>query len=264
MGPIALVGFLSLVFLLTYSLKGRQKKGLIFLAFPFTYFLYVGSWHVKFIRYMVPLLPFLALASAWFLVKITEYKKNIGLMLIGFFGLISIVWTTAFFTIYTRESTRITASKWIYQNIPPGSKILGEHWDDGLPTKIKPNYPSQYQIEQLTIYEPDNQEKIKYYAEKLSQSDYLIINSRRLYGTLMNLPEKYPITSRYYHLLFNDQLGYQKMAEFTSYPSFFAIKIIDDSSEETFQVYEHPKIIIFKNTASLDKEKYLNIISSER
>ena len=209
---------------------------------------------------MDPLLPFLIIAASYLLILIVNRLKNIGVALIFSFSIITILWALAFFSIYTREQTRITASKWIYQNIPSRSKILGEHWDDGLPIPLNSFNPNVYNAEQLTIYEPDNQEKINYYAEKLSKANYVIINSKRLYGTLMYLPEKYPITSKYYSLLFNGKLGYEKIAEFTAYPSILGIDINDDTNEETFQVYDHPKVMIFKNRNMFSYQEIKDII----
>lgn len=253
-GPVAILGFIAFLFLIFLAIKKRDKHLLIFLSFPILYFAYIGSWYTKFIRYMVPLIPFIILSTAWFLVEIQKKWHLLGKIILTLALFSSLLWSIAFFSIYTKESTRITASRWIYQNIPKESKILGEHWDDGLPIDLPPNHPNDYKIEQLTIYEPDSQQKIDYYAEKLSGSDYIIINSRRLYGTLIYLPEKYPITSRYYQLLFGDQLGYTKVTEFSSYPEILGVKINDDSAEETFQVYEHPRVMIFKNTKHFSKE----------
>lgn len=260
LGFLALGGFLGIAILFFLAIKNKDKRLLLFLSFPLIYFAYVGQWHTKFIRYMLPILPFLILSASWFLYWLREKSKALGTLLIILTLPFTLVWSLAFFSIYTRESTRITASKWIYQNIPQGSKILTEHWDDGLPLSLIRNHPSQYAIEQLTVYEPDNQLKLVYYAQKLSQSDYLVINSRRLYGTLINLPEKYPLTSRYYQLLFTEKLGYAKVAEFTSYPSFLGIAINDDASEETFQVYDHPKVIIFKKITNLTQRQLENIL----
>lgn len=255
MGPVALFGILGIISLLIAALKTKDRKILILLSFPIAYFLYVGSWHTKFIRYMVPILPFLAISAAWILLTIHKRWRMMGMVLTRLTCFTTLLWSLAFFSIYTRESTRVTASKWIYQNIPQGAKILQEHWDDGLPIHIEGYRSSKYELEQLTIYEPDNEAKIQYYAEKLSEADYIVINSRRLYGTLMYLPEKYPITSRYYELLFNGALGYQKVAEFSSYPSLFGIEINDDKSEETFQVYDHPKVLVFQNLYHFSFEK---------
>lgn len=262
MGPAAFLGILGTTWLLVLAVKKRSKKLLTTLSFPLIYFFYAGSWHTKFIRYMVPVLPFLAISAAWFLFEIHKHWKTTGKILIGLACLTTSLWALAFFSIYTRESTRITASKWIYQNIPRGSKILGEHWDDGLPVGLGNQNPDtyRYDIEALTIYEPDNAAKIEHYAQKLSTTNFIIINSRRLYGTLMYLPEKYPITSRYYQFLFNGKLGYQKMAQFTSYPSLFGLKIRDNKSEETFQVYDHPKVLIFKNQKKLSKNEIRQVL----
>lgn len=260
-GPVAILGFIAFLFLIFLAIKKRDKHLLIFLSFPILYFTYIGSWYTKFIRYMVPLIPFIILSTAWFLVEIQKKWHLLGRIILTLALFSSLLWSIAFFSIYTKESTRITASRWIYQNIPKESKILGEHWDDGLPIDLSPNHPNQYKIKQLAIYEPDDFKKVEYFAQELSQTDYIIINSRRLYGTLMNLPEKYPITSRYYELLFSGQLGYQKIAEFSSYPTVFSKTINDDSTEETFQVYDHPKVIIFKNNGRFSSQVIKNILS---
>lgn len=260
-GPLALLGLLGTVFFVLTAFRKRDKKMLILLAFPTIYFLYVGSWHTKFIRYMVPFLPFLVIFASWFLIEIQKRFKLAGTVLIGLTTIVTLLWTLAFFTIYTKPSTRIVASEWIYQNISPGAKILTEHWDDGLPVDLSFNNPAEYQTEALTLYEPDNQQKINYYAVKLSTADYVVINSRRLYGTLINLPEKYPLTSRYYQLLFSGQLGYDKVAEFSSYPEVFGLEINDDLSEETFQVYDHPKVLVFKNNQHLSSNELRKVLN---
>ncbi|MBI4028991.1 MAG: glycosyltransferase family 39 protein [Candidatus Blackburnbacteria bacterium] len=264
MGLTAGLGVMGIIILALFALKNKDFKKLIFLSFPITYFAYVGSWYTKFVRYMVPILPFLCLTAAWLLVVICRKYKFLGKTLITFFLLTTAFWGLAFFSIYTRSQTRIVASQWIYENIPEGAKILGEHWDDGLPLPLPDNNPSYYSIEQLTIYEPDSSDKIDYYADRLNTADYIIINSRRLYGTLINLPEKYPITSRYYQFLFSDQLGYKKVAEFSSYPQLFGLKIDDDKSEETFQVYDHPKVIIFSNQHTKTKKQIISLLSEQK
>lgn len=260
LGPAAIPALLGIPFLFFYAFKKRNPVILILLSFPTIYFLYVGAWHTKFIRFMLPLLPFLIIIASWFLSEVKKRFKLAGILLISFMCLITCLWAIAFFTIYTKEQTRITASRWMYYNIAANSKILGEHWDDGLPVSISFFNPSAYRIEQLTIYDPDNEQKINYYAEKLATADYIVINSRRLYGTLIHLTEKYPITSRYYTLLFGDKLGYEKVAEFTSYPALFGIEVNDDASEETFQIYEHPKVMIFKNISRLSPKAIEQIL----
>ena len=263
MGPVALSAVLSLFVLLFVGLKKRNKKILTLLVFPIAYFLYVGYWYTKFVRYMVPILPFLAIMAGWGLDKLIIKTKTFGKIIAFIFLTVTLFWGLAFFNVYLQTSTRITASQWIYQNIKPNSKILIEHWDDGLPVTLKDKNPSIFQIDQLTIYEPDNEEKINYYAQALADSDYLIINSRRLYGTLMFLPEKYPLTSYYYQLLFSGQLGYNKVAQFSVYPQLLGLTINDDQAEESFQVYDHPKVMIFQNVKDLTQAELKTILSQQ-
>lgn len=247
MGPVALLAIIGFIILFVKMLLQKNAKLFVFLSFPLSYFAYIGVWHAKFIRYMEPLLPFLIIAASYLLISISRKFKNIGWGLVFSLTLITILWALAFFSIYTRPQTRISASVWIYKNIPPNSKILTEQWDDGLPVPVDNFNPGIYQTTSLAMYDTDNQAKINYLAQNLSQADYIIFNSRRLYATLIRLTGKYPITSKYYKLLFAGKLGYVKVAQFTSYPSILGLQINDDLSEETFQVYDHPKVIIFKN-----------------
>jgi len=255
---------LGFVFVLFEAIRRKNKALLIFSLFPLFYFLYVGSWHTKFIRYMVPIIPFLLIASSILLIKIRSRFRVLGNLLIGVTVFATIIWALAFFSIYTRPQTRIVASEWAYYNIPNGAKILTEQWDDGLPVPLGQFSPARYQITPLAMYDTDNLNKINYLSSNLSNSDYLIFNSRRLYGTLIHLTDKYPITSQYYKLLFEGKLGYKEVAEFTSYPSILGFEINDDSSEETFQVYEHPKVIIFKNAKRMSINQYITILKNAK
>lgn len=265
LGPVALFSVFGFIVLPFVSDRENTPKLLLFFPFPTVYFLYVGSWYTKFIRFMVPILPFLIIAASFLLFYLQSKKRLIGNLLIFLVLSLTFLWALAFFSIYRQEQTRIVASKWIYQHIPSDSRILGEHWDDGLPVSLSHlNLTSyRYRIEQLTIYEPDNEEKIRYYAEELFDSDYIVINSRRLYGTLIHLDDKYPLTSRYYQLLFSGGLGYEKVAEFASYPSLLGIKIKDDSSEETFQVYDHPKVMIFAKTTPMSRDRLTEVLAGD-
>lgn len=153
--------------------------------------------------------------------------------------------------IYSHPITRVSASSWIYENIPPGSVIANEHWDDPLPLHLPGKTPQSFTGEMLPLYDPDTPEKWEKINALLTNIDYLILSSNRLYGSIPKVPERYPLTSRYYQDLFSGKLGFKKTAEFSSYPCFppgqnYLFCFNDDSSEEAFTVYDHPKVIIFK------------------
>jgi len=199
--------------------------------------------------------------------------------------IIFLLWPVAFISIYSRPHSRVTASEWIYQNIPPGSSLAVEHWDDGLPLPLS-RYPNfEYQHIQLPLYDPDSPAKWQEIATKLDQTDYVLLTSNRLYGSITGLPGRYPATSRYYQLLFDGALGFAKIAEFTSRPNLpvpfiklcltpslvrygwiarkvqdcpaTGLNIVDDYGDETFTVYDHPKVIILQKINPADYLKLL-------
>lgn len=255
--PFAVIGFLTYLFV---GIKSKKFILLIFLSFPLIYFAYVGSWHTKFIRYMMPIIPFLLILGSALLVDIRQRKTKLGNILITFILITTNLWAIAFFNIYTLPQTRIQASYWIYQHIPYGSTTLTEQWDDGLPVGINQYNQGLYKSIGMAIYDTDNETKLTYYGTTLSQADYIILNSRRLYGTLIHLNKLYPLTSKYYTYLFAGKLGYKEVADFASYPKLFGLEINDDLSEETFQVYDHPKVRIFKNAQHYSAEQIEQIL----
>lgn len=242
--PFAIGGFLLYIFL---AIKTRKPFLIIFLSFPLIYFLYVGSWHTKFIRYMMPVIPFFIITGSALLLDLRKKWVRFGNILITFLVLTTNLWAVSFFSIYTVPQTRIQASYWIYNHVPFGSRTLTEQWDDGLPIGIGQYNQGMYGSIGMANYDADNQTKLQYFGTTLANADYLFLNSRRLYGTLIHLTKEYPLTSKYYKYLFAGELGYKEVATFTSYPNLLGLQINDDLSEETFQVYDHPKVRIFQN-----------------
>ncbi|KKP61383.1 MAG: Tetratricopeptide [Candidatus Roizmanbacteria bacterium GW2011_GWC2_34_23] len=243
LGPI--FSILSIVGLYQIS----KSKNILFLIFYFLYFLAIGRSAVKFMRYMLPLYPFFALLAGYGLYKIYERNKLFAYMLVTCI----LLWSFTFINIYSLPHTRIAATEWILKNVPEGAAIATEHWDDGMPLYGGEKYLRQ----ELTLYDqPDGENKWKILDEKLRKTDYIIIASNRLYIPLQKLNDCkkykscYPITSKYYQKLFSEKLGFKKVAEFTTYPKLeignWKLEIRDDVADESFTVYDHPKIMIFK------------------
>jgi len=200
-------------------------------------------------RYMLPLYPFLAILAGYGLYKLYElYKLLAYILIIAIFS-----WSFMFMNIYSQPHTRISATEWILKNIPKGSTLTTEHWDDGLPLYGGENY----KFEELTLYDqPDDEVKWQILNEKLKRTDYIIIASNRLYVPLQKLSDCnkfkscYPLTVQYYQKLFSGLLDFKKVAEFSVYPKLeignWKLEIRDDVADESFTVYDHPKIMIFK------------------
>lgn len=246
--PLSLIG-------LVIILKGFKEKKkinyiyLFILIYPIIYFFWAGSWHDKFSRYYILLFPFL---SVWASIALVKFNKSIILVLI----FLIVANGALYLNIYIKPHTRVAASTWIYQNIPTQSSIAGEHWDDGLPLPLPANLGKQYKIIQLPVYESDSLEKISNLSIALSQNDYFVISSRRVYYSILVNSKQYPYTSKFYKLLFEGKLGFKLVEKFINYPLYFS----DDFADESFQSYDHPPVLIFKNERRFNHDEIFNLI----
>lgn len=264
-GPIVPLGFIGLLVMIFFIVKKRFPMNyVLFTIFPIVYFGWSGSWYAKFARYNVPFLPFVTIAAAWLMVRVFQkLPKNrlysfIRLFVYSIICLSTVGWGLANFSVFLRPQTRMEASKWIYANIPDGAQLYTEHWNDGLPIDLPVN--KHFNRQNLDVYDEDTISKQLYYAAKLAHGDYIILSTRRIWGTMPNLTEKYPLTSLVYQKLLSGELGYTEVATFTSYPQLFGWEINDDSAEESVQVFDHPIVRIFQNTETLTPDEYLEIL----
>ncbi len=263
LGPIlGVVVLFSLVSFVRELVRERKPNylvlSLIWVAFLF---IFQGVQFVKTMRYFLPIYPHLALLAGSFLssrLKNGWQKLAVALLLV--------IYPLMFINIYSHPHTRVQASEWIFKNVSPGKILSCEHWDDCLPLPLSGYQSIRYQTEMLSLYDPDTKEKWLKISQQLEKIDYLILSSNRLWGSIPEVSERYPIAARYYQLLFSDRLGFEKVAEFTSYPKLqilnFKWQIVDDWAEEAFTVYDHPKVMIFKNIQKFSQKELLEQLFS--
>jgi len=258
--PLGLASFIGFAWVIFRLLRRKSPPGeIVILAWVLPYFIINGSFMVKFMRYMLPIIPFLCLFGALFLEHLSGKIRHISLA--PFVLIPTALWALAFVNgVYGQTHPWIEASRWIYRNIPPGSTIAVEHWDDELPKLIKGEPYPGYRHLVLPLYEEDTPQKFSIIKETLRQADYIIIASNRLYGSIPRLPFRYPMTIRYYELLFAEKLGFEKVAEFSSYPRLGPWVIPDDKADESFTVYDHPKPIVFKKVRDLTDEEWEKLL----
>ncbi|HEY8491830.1 MAG TPA: DUF2298 domain-containing protein, partial [Dehalococcoidia bacterium] len=275
MGPalgVAAVG--GAAFAAWELVRRRRLAHLVPLTWAAGYFAWVGDDFATTLRYFLPIYPALTLLAAGGLVRLVDAAAGLparpaalrpaartaavaagAAVLAG-----TVLWALAFSSIYGRPVTRVEASQWIYRHVPPGSAVTNELWDDGLPLPMPEGSPAAYRSVQMTPFDPDTPEKRSRLLAQLNEADYIVLSSNRAYGTIMRLPLRYPLTSRYYELLFSGELGFEKVAEFTSYPSLLGVTIPDDAAEEAFTVYDHPKVLIFRKTPAFSPERAAGLL----
>lgn len=228
-----------------FSKKTNRLQALLVLGvmvWLISFFIYQSTRFGKTLRYFLIIYPYLTIFAGFALSKIK--KKSILLI----FLISSLIWPLMFIAIYFKPHSRITASKWIYQHLPENAVIATELWDDPLPLHI-PDQNKKFEIIQLAVFDPDTPAKWNKINQQLAAADYYILSSNRAWGSISQVPKKYPIASKFYKYLFEEKLQFIKLIEFNSYPSLtylgIPFKINDDGAEEAFSVYDHPKVIIF-------------------
>ncbi|MFI5197705.1 MAG: DUF2298 domain-containing protein [Thermoanaerobaculia bacterium] len=224
----------------------------VFASFFVPYVLLTCTFEVKFPRYLLPVYPLLALwAAAWLTERAERGRTGRVLRAVVVGG--TAVWALAFATIYTRPHSFAAASLWFHEHVPDGAHVLEQEWDEGFPFAFPGRPAERYKVVQFPFYENDSPEKMAKLARALADTDWVVLQTKRLYGAVTRAPEKYPFTNRAFRLLFAGDLGYTLERDFTSRPSVFGIPVPDELADESFTVYDHPKVLLFENTKRLSE-----------
>jgi len=291
--PLGLVAWGGLAVALLMAALRRRKADVLLLMWVVPYFAVVGAFDVKFLRYMLPITPFLLLFGARALVgfhRVAQVAREAADAFGGWTrralaaaprvaaGVVIVIlaattlYAAAFSAIYTRPHPAVEASRWIRANVPAGAVVAKEHWEEGIPDL------GDYRNIELGLYEPDNATKRDILARQLAEADLVVFYSNRLYGTIPRLPDRYPMSSRYYQLLFDGDLGFELAYTAVSYPTLAGVSLVDDTftrpgltppaplrdyqpspvsinmgyADESFTVYDHPKVMVFRNVRRMD------------
>lgn len=259
--PVSIVLLIGIGWIIS-NLKSKNHELIVILFWVIGFFVYQSVQVAPTLRYFIFLYPFLAIFAALGMEKVISYVLSVRrtkfecYMLYVICFMLLIIWPIMFSSIYLKKHTRVEASEWIYKNLPSNSVILGESWDDSLPLGVIDNYGKQFISNQLPVVDPDTPEKWQKMNEMLDSSDYYVLSSNRGWGSITTVPKKYPQMSKFYiELLDNKNPNYKKIKEFTSYPSLSYLGIPfffpDQWSDENFTVYDHPKVIIYKNEKNI-------------
>ncbi|MFO0703839.1 MAG: hypothetical protein U0525_03900 [Patescibacteria group bacterium] len=245
-------------------------------------------WYAKWTRFIAPIYPIIYLFVVFGIFYILNSLKKIKFTKIAIQGIF--VWIIVaisvqglgYLTIYKESDVRYVASNWIVNNIPNGATVLSETAnviDVPIPDpRGSFKMPDGYHINYISFDFYNIDENLALYTDYkqyLKEADYIFVPSRRIFynhtcidektGKFIStrhsplkcamLAQKYPYLKEYYENLFSGKFGFQKVAEFTSYPriSLFGKTIWefpDEEAEETFTVFDHPVIRIYKRISA--------------
>ncbi|MGC9335336.1 MAG: hypothetical protein ACP5JJ_14370, partial [Anaerolineae bacterium] len=278
--PVGVAAWIGLALLLAGWLRRGGWAAALILAWTGAYFAAAGLLHAKPMRYMLPLVPVLCALAAC-LPTYLEWQGGrnrvtgrvgrwLAVAAYATFLASSLIYALFYVRIYAEPHSWIAASAWIYRHVPVGSTLAVEHWDTTLPLPLavdgQDRRIEEYDVRMLALYdEPDNPEKWERLAADLAESDYVIIASRRLYGSIASLSDRYPLATGYYEQLFAGELGFELVGEFVRGPAWLNPRVppLPGAAptllrpDESLVVYDHPRALIFRNSRHLPVEELL-------
>jgi hypothetical protein len=226
---------------------------LMLVAFVLTVFFYFSVRFAHVGRYLLPLMPFLALAAACPLIALRRARREVFWSAASLLLAATSLYALAFRHIYTEPNTRVAATAWIVRNVPAGKTIANEHWDDSLPLD---GPAQQYKGIQLPVFDADDETKLRKLYDGLASTDYYNLSSPRAWRTIGRLPDRFPLMVRFYRQLFAGNLGFERAAGFRSEPELFGVRLHDIDAEEAFWVYDHAPVAIFRKIRSLSWARF--------
>ncbi|MCZ6635499.1 MAG: glycosyltransferase family 39 protein, partial [bacterium] len=226
----------------------RRPEDLILVLTSTVYFLIVGLFYDKPIRYFVILGPFFALLAARLL---TLRTRGLTLGIAVAVCAYTLAYATAFVSIYTRPDSRVQAARWIHRHTPEKAAVLFERGHNSLAGLISNTRNTHLfmDIEQeLYTAQNDSLSQNGDYlacleAEYLSKTDYLLLSDDRLPLAKARLAAK-----RYYQALFDGTLGFTHVKTFAMKPTLFGIVLDDTHTDLNGRRYDHPTTYIFRRT----------------
>ncbi len=258
LGPsILIIGLLGFMLFILHFIKKPQITLLLLLTTFILFFGFNGILFAKWTRFLAPTFPFFAIFASFFLDKLYSKNRFVSNLLTVILLTTTVVWTIAFFSIYLRDDIRVTASKWIEENINNNSTFLvegGNMVDIPIAGEFKKISLDFYSLEQ------DANTRLKI-AEALEQTDYFLVQSRRVFLNHQRLPEQFPETASFYNVLFNGSLGFKQIKQFDSFPSILGFKINDEQAEETWSVFDHPAIRVYQKERRYLTNEYRQILN---
>jgi hypothetical protein len=273
LGPLlALLGLAGVVWLL----MRRDKAAAVVAIFPIVYFAAAGRTIAPFIRYAIPLVPAMALTAGILSAAWLRRSPNrlLPRVIVGGAVLTTFLYALAFMNVYRQPDARLQASQWLIENVPPDSKILIEPsqntppigayltatnfyhdyvlWGGTQVSQARRERRDYYHLFTFDVYQylyasrhPDDAKRA-YIASRLAEVDWIVIDDTYVqWYQHLPVPEN-GVVRQYYQDLFDGKLGFARVKTFKVYPELFGLTINDDSAEQTFRHFDHPRVFIFR------------------
>ena len=263
-----ILGFLKLFFEIIKKPLPKwtlHDKSWILIIFSFLNLLIPNSLlFAKWTRFVSPTFVYFPFFTVYFL-SFPNHKQKLKYVTSKIFLFLTIIssaiWFSMFFSIYLGKDVRIKATDWVKDNIPAGSIIFTETGNT-----LEVPLTGSYSKIPFDFYHLEENPRLKtQLISDLARSDYFIIQSRRIYMNHERFPDKFPTVSNFYSALFSEKLGFAEIIRFNSFPKLeigdWRLEIGDEIAEETWSVFDHPTIRIYKKIHPLAPTEYEKILN---
>lgn len=113
-----------------YAIYKYSKKNILIILFPLLYYFLIWKMGQPFERYVLPLVPFMSIISAWFIVEFSnnvfkrKFIRSFAILLITLVALsVSVLKVTYSDYLMVKKDNRKIAQEWIETHLPEGTKI---------------------------------------------------------------------------------------------------------------------------------------------
>ena len=233
-----------------YALRRRTIPETLMVSWCVLYFLTIGGLHTKYVRYLLPLLPFLCLLVAHLCAGIWRWNRYLGGVITGGLVLYTSLYGLAFARIYQREDSRIQAARWVAAQVPAGARIGVEGGCFSLQSLISEARHAKRPLQVSTLFGSRGylscRTAVDYLQEQVRELDYIAVVDVNRYQQFTAVPELYPVAAAFYRRLWDEELGFILLKRFKVYPALWGLEFRDDGVEPSFIGYDHPAVLIFK------------------
>ena len=193
-------------------------------------------------------------------------RARLGPALAGAAVGLGVLWGAAFVNgVYATPHTRIEATRWIQDNVPAGSVLSAQAWDDALPMLLPGVDVSQWGNTQFEMFGADSVTKVHTIAEQLVEVDYVVESSPRVWASVPRIPVRFPSTITFFAALDSGALGFERVLTIDRDPNLSLFgwefwRLPDDAAEEAFSVYDHPEVRIWQRVRDMSVPETIAVL----
>ncbi len=240
---------------LAYVLWRERRRPVVLMAlWCGLYFLLIGQLQVKAVRYLIPLLPFVALFAGALLQAsfppwpwMRQGGKLVAALLIGHLAFKGL----AFARIYTEEDSRLQASRWINTHVPKDSAVGVETGGFSMQGLVSDQDYQHVILDVTRVFYTypyfSCRAQLGFLGDRLQGMEYIALTDVNRYAQFTAVPELFPVVAGLYERLRAGELGFELVQQFKTYPSLLGLSLADDGAEPSYLGYDHPAVWVFKS-----------------